>query len=183
MAMARSFRLANKTFLSTNMHKSPHTEHLIGWRFPPRHWVKVNTDGAVKGEQRLASAGVLIRNDVRDFMVDFVSYLGISSVFEAELWKSLQGLQWAWNMGFSKVILEVDNISVVDLIAGKVIPRNLHRHLLYFIQQLLGRAWEVHIVHTVVKVTELQTGWPLLLHATQWGRISSSIALRTYQLL
>lgn len=46
--------------LEDNMVKKPtKVLLLVGWSFPPQGWVKLNTDGASKGNPGLAGAGGL----------------------------------------------------------------------------------------------------------------------------
>ncbi|KAK9104595.1 hypothetical protein Scep_021439 [Stephania cephalantha] len=73
--------------------------------------------------------------------------IGKTSIFGAELWGALQGLQLAWDMSFRQVVLELDNKSVVELLNGENISLNQHRHIVSLIRQLLQRRWFIRIVH------------------------------------
>ncbi|KAK9139614.1 hypothetical protein Scep_009295 [Stephania cephalantha] len=44
-------------------------------------------------------------------MVGFMANHGTCSIFYAELWGALVGLQLAWSLGLRRIILEVDNVA------------------------------------------------------------------------
>ena len=57
----------------------------MGWRPPEFQWVKLNIDGAVKGNSKEASAGSLIRDHYRKWIGGFVMNIKIGTVTSAEL--------------------------------------------------------------------------------------------------
>lgn len=73
---------------------------LIGWVFPPRGWVKVNTDGTTKGNLDLAGGGGVIRDSTRSWLVGFTVNLDYCSSVLAEFWTFYHGLQ------FGKLVVE-----------------------------------------------------------------------------
>ncbi|KAK9081324.1 hypothetical protein Syun_031103 [Stephania yunnanensis] len=178
-AKAKSFQQANDFFTSLK-HDSPSKEHLIGWHCPPEHWVKVNTDGALKEEPFGASAGGIIRNAYGDWIGGFVVNIGKTSVFGAELWGALQGLQLAWDMGFRQIVLELDNKSVVELLNGEKIPLNQHRHIVSLIRQLLQRRWFIRIVHIHREGNRAADWLASMQRITRWEVTSLNIAHRHY---
>ncbi|PNX61102.1 ribonuclease H, partial [Trifolium pratense] len=84
----------------------------IGWKVPEEGWVKVNIDGASKGE-RLAGCGGLIRDHQGRWCGGFAKFVGAGSAFVAELWGVLEGLKLARRKGFRKVEVNIDSSSVV----------------------------------------------------------------------
>lgn len=67
-------------------------QRLISWTFPPTGWVKLNTDGSVKGSSGEAAGGGLIRDETGRWMVRFGVNIGICTVTVAELWALFHGL-------------------------------------------------------------------------------------------
>ncbi|PKI64943.1 hypothetical protein CRG98_014657 [Punica granatum] len=91
----------------------------IRWLKPPEDFLKLNTGGSVRGNPGIAGAGALIRNDSGGWVIGFVQNIRITSVTMTELWGVLTGLELAWNLGFWKVILEVDSLVVRNFISGE----------------------------------------------------------------
>lgn len=81
----------------------------VAWTPPPAGYVKVNTDGAKKANTGLASAGGLIRDDIGQWVVGFLSNIGNTNSFIAELWGFREGLIIAKSHGFDKVVAETDS--------------------------------------------------------------------------
>lgn len=84
-----------------------HEEILVGWKPPSEDWVKANADGASKGNPGQAGAGI-IRDYCVKWLVGLMANVGICTSVRAELWAAKETLELAWNLGFRKVILEVD---------------------------------------------------------------------------
>lgn len=62
------------------------TEHDIGvtWRKPAQGWMKLNTDGACKGETHMSGCGGILRNDDGAWVIGFYRFLGSCSVLRSE---------------------------------------------------------------------------------------------------
>ncbi|KAK4285126.1 hypothetical protein QN277_001868 [Acacia crassicarpa] len=63
----------------------------------------------------------------------------------AELWGSLHGLKLAWDLGFRKVILEVDSSDAVELMKQPTPATHEDRCLIEEIKGMLAREWCVEI--------------------------------------
>ena len=50
---------------------------MIGWRFPPSGWHKLNSDGASKGNPGAAGYGGLIRNCSGNWMIGYATPVDI----------------------------------------------------------------------------------------------------------
>ena len=120
----------------------------ISWSPPNRDWVKVNVDGASKGNLGKARCGGLIRDETGRWLGGFTSKLGICNALTVELWGVLHGLNLAWELGFRKIILEIDSQVVTFVLNKKTCPFPKIRSLLldYFV--LLRRDWQNQIQHT-----------------------------------
>ncbi|KAK8990346.1 hypothetical protein V6N11_009049 [Hibiscus sabdariffa] len=94
------------------------TRHLSTevWSPPSLGWVKVNVDAAQGQTSGYMSIGGVIREASGQWIRGFGKFVGICSVFEAELWGAYIGLLCAWNSGYRQVILELDNLDIVSCI-------------------------------------------------------------------
>lgn len=96
--------------------RATRVESYIRRRHPRVGWVKLNTDGAAKGNPGPAGAGGLIRGHRGELFEAFVVNCGVCSCTRAELIAVLRGLSMAWNGGHRKVHVEVDSEVVVHLL-------------------------------------------------------------------
>ncbi|KAK9001678.1 hypothetical protein V6N11_083455 [Hibiscus sabdariffa] len=58
------------------------------WTVPPRHWIKVNTDGARNTNSGLATCGGMWRDFKDKWCFGFSRALGLCSALEVKLWES-----------------------------------------------------------------------------------------------
>ena len=58
---------------------------LVRWEKPPRGWTKLNKDGALLGNSRVASCGGVVRDESSNWVARFSWRIRITSNFEAEL--------------------------------------------------------------------------------------------------
>lgn len=103
-------------------------ERLIRWEFPREGWVRLNTDGAAKGNPGKAGAGGLIRGYRGELHVAFAVKCGDCSCTKAELKGVLHGLAFAWNGGHRKVQLTVDSEGGSYVGGGRPINISLYSH-------------------------------------------------------
>nr|GMC91161.1 LINE-type retrotransposon LIb DNA [Ipomoea batatas] len=85
---ARDLLFKRKTF---NSGKS----QWISWQPPEEGWIKCNTDGAFKKGSGLVSAGGLFRDHKGSWILGFMSKIGDTNSFAAELWDLREGLRLA----------------------------------------------------------------------------------------
>jgi hypothetical protein len=81
---------------------------LIRWKPPKPLFVLLNTDGAVK-ENRIAGCGGVIRGDQGEWLGGFAKCVGLCSAFVAELWGVVEGLRYAYHLGFRQIELNIDS--------------------------------------------------------------------------
>ena len=87
----------------------------VGWEKPLRGWVKLNTDrSAMKNPERVGGGG-LFRNHDGVWLKGFARGLGFTNSILAELWALRDGLRLAKELGFQRLIIELDALSVVIL--------------------------------------------------------------------
>ncbi|CAA0835623.1 Polynucleotidyl transferase- ribonuclease H-like superfamily protein [Striga hermonthica] len=89
----------------------------IAWTKPDEGFVKINTDGASRGNPGVAAAGGLIRDNAGQWLVGFMAHLGICSNTVAKLQAIRYLLELAWRYGYRRVVCEVDARLVLDFVA------------------------------------------------------------------
>ena len=114
----------------------------ILWEKPLDGWVKVNTDGAVRGDGHTTTVGV-IRNNFGEWRCGFVTNNDIFIVSKAKLWGVEQGLMLAWDDGFKKVILEMDPYLVTTMLGNELPQGHPLASLVNKCQGLLKRDWSI----------------------------------------
>lgn len=77
--------------------KRKRSERFIRWEYPREGWVRLNTDGASKGNPGFAGAGGLIRSHKGEVHEIFSLNCGTCTVTKAELLAVMRGLAIAWN--------------------------------------------------------------------------------------
>jgi hypothetical protein len=83
---------------------------------PHPGWMKVNTDAAFLASS-FSSSGAVIRYELRRIVVAATNfYEHVPDVLMAEALAALDGLKLARASGFGKVLLELDNLSLVHLL-------------------------------------------------------------------
>ncbi|KAF2319109.1 hypothetical protein GH714_013348 [Hevea brasiliensis] len=94
-----------KKFLEINSSYSGVSKSIINvaWKFPASGWVKLNVDGAYKGNPGRGGGGGFLRDDGGRWLKDFVLHSGTCNSMLAEISALLFGLQLAWDSGYRKV--------------------------------------------------------------------------------
>ncbi|XP_050216415.1 uncharacterized protein LOC126667478 [Mercurialis annua] len=138
---------AQQFAMLSNPGLGPKVEHLIGWDPPPPNWLKLNSDGAVRGPTNRAASGGVARNSSGEWMFGYSRLIGRCSVLQAELWGALDGLNLAWSRGHKQVILEMDSKLAVDAITNEDLTINANTNLLWAIRDLLKRNWHIQVCH------------------------------------
>ncbi|PKI43695.1 hypothetical protein CRG98_035894 [Punica granatum] len=121
----------------------------ILWIKPPNGWVKLDTDGASRGNSSLASAGGVLCDVDGIWVSGFAHNVGFVSTVMVELWGVFIGLQHAWEFGHRRIILEVDSEGVLGPVSS-VEMCALHKGVLHttrlfnFLERPIGeRSWPV----------------------------------------
>lgn len=86
---------------------------LAGWETPPNGWIKLNIDGASRGNPDTASRGGIFRNPEGMWMGGFTCGLGVCTAKEAEFWSFYHGLQVARSLNLTRIIVEHNSIAIV----------------------------------------------------------------------
>ena len=129
-------------------HGGTRQEILVKWQCPSVGWVKLNTDGASKGNPGKAGAGGVIRGHRGEVFEMFAMNCGECSCTRAELLAVMRGLIVAWNGGHKTVIVSVDSEVVVHLLEGDPPTNSPYIHIIRKCNALIrNREWEVKVEH------------------------------------
>jgi ribonuclease HI len=113
------------------------------WSPPPKDFLKLNFDGASKGNPGDAGYGVVFRNHLGHIIAIGAGPLGHSTNNAAELWALINGLQMASQNNYTKLIVEGDSQVIIGLlrrILHGVNPDNISPswRLTYGLQIIVG---------------------------------------------
>lgn len=89
------------------------------WELPPLNWVKINTDGAAKGQPGIISCGGVFRCSEGSVLSCFHWDLGIGFAFEAEIMAVIISLEFAKGLGLAAIWLESDSTFVVGMLSDR----------------------------------------------------------------
>lgn len=89
-------------------------KNLIKWNAPPKDWVKLNFDGASKGNPGRASFGVVLRDENNELISGVYGNLGECSNNEAKIRALEAGLNMCVEGDISKVIIEGDSQVIIN---------------------------------------------------------------------
>jgi len=101
------------------------------WQPPLKNYLKLNIDGASKGNPRLAGSGGVLRNEEGRIILIFHSHLGKATNNMAELMAMEQGLEILIKNRSSNVIIEADSeitINSVKRISCGSKPEKVSNH-------------------------------------------------------
>lgn len=90
----------------------------LKWKKPPEGWTKLNTNGGVENNNRMARCGGILRNHRGEWICGFTKTIEVCSVMEAELWGILLGLRVAVDKSRGKIIVEYKAKDVIDCLKG-----------------------------------------------------------------
>ncbi|CAA7022190.1 unnamed protein product [Microthlaspi erraticum] len=133
-------------------------EKEIKWICPDPGWIKINTDGASKGNSGLAYAGGVIRDANGAWCQGFALNIGMCTAPLAELWGVYYGLVIAWERRSQRVELEVDSEVVVGFLKSGISEVNPLSFLVCLCHGLISRDWIVRISHVYREANRLADG-------------------------
>ncbi|KAF7831855.1 ribonuclease H [Senna tora] len=109
--------------------------------------MKINVDGARSEVQRNAACGGVARDKEGNFFAGFMRKLGDCNILTAKLWGIAGGLEMAWKLGYSKVILEADSLTTVNMLGQTIDDIHHCANLIKWIRSWIRKDWEVRIEH------------------------------------
>ncbi|CAN1122130.1 Putative ribonuclease H protein At1g65750, partial [Linum perenne] len=119
----------------------------ISWCPGPSGWVTLNTDGAVALTSNKATASGLITDEHCRLLKAFTVNFGRCSITRAEIRGALTRLQWVWDAGYRKVLIQLDSRAAISILQNHL--QISHQHSLEVLQfrDLLAKDWIVDIYH------------------------------------
>lgn len=139
----------------------------VSWIPPRPGFVKINTDGARKAANGLASAGGLIRNHRGDWIIGFTTNIGCTSSFMAELWGLREGLIVARNHDFNNIVAETDSEAVAQTL-NKEEDHSLNT-LIADCRDLLGHFQNAEVTHVYREGNQCADYLANLAQSAHWG--------------
>ncbi|KAL6550656.1 hypothetical protein OROMI_021144 [Orobanche minor] len=119
--------------------RSPHLTE-VRWAKPSSGWIKLNTDGADKGNPGYAGAGGMARNHLGAPLLYFSEFLGDQTNTYAELHAIWRGIDLCLDKKFENIWVEVDSKVALRLILGAMSCRWNLQMLVSKIRILLTKA-------------------------------------------
>ncbi|KAL4348653.1 hypothetical protein GQ457_17G006170 [Hibiscus cannabinus] len=107
-------------------------------------WICLSVDGVVSLENGSGTIGGLLRDHSGSWISGFQKSIGKCSVIQAELWTIYTGLIYAWDQGFSLLLVQSDSKDMVTML-NSVHATNSVFPLVRAIDRLCKRNWETKI--------------------------------------
>nr|XP_016451168.1 PREDICTED: ribonuclease H-like [Nicotiana tabacum] len=86
------------------------------WEFPPRGWIKVNTDGACRGNPRRSSIGFCIRDKVGDLIYAKGREISEGTNNESKTVAIVEALKMCKNLNYFQIWLQTDSLLLKNII-------------------------------------------------------------------
>ncbi|KAL2937362.1 hypothetical protein RDABS01_020811 [Bienertia sinuspersici] len=123
-------------------------EIFVKWIAPPSGWIALNSDGAAKGAPGLAGGGGIIRDHWGRMVRAYSANFGICTAYKAELKAVAIGLELMHEMGFMKVIIQMDNAACIQ----SLLKEDYNGGDCYFILEKCGKllkfnGWTIELQH------------------------------------
>ncbi|KAL0417382.1 UNVERIFIED_CONTAM: putative ribonuclease H protein [Sesamum latifolium] len=118
----------------------------VKWNKPDKGWIKINTDGASKGNPGTAGAGGIARNEKGEVIFAFDDFIREATNMYAEVYGLFKALQICQTENFNRIWIEIDAINLIWLIRE---PSKGHwslQHMLSHINIILKKV-EYRISH------------------------------------
>nr|XP_016460879.1 PREDICTED: uncharacterized protein LOC107784288 [Nicotiana tabacum] len=86
------------------------------WEFPPRGWIKVNTDGACRGNPGKSLIGLCIRDEVGDLIYAEGREISEGTNNESEAVAIVEALKKCKNLNYFHIWLQIDSLLLKNII-------------------------------------------------------------------
>ncbi|KAG7540165.1 Ribonuclease H domain [Arabidopsis thaliana x Arabidopsis arenosa] len=130
-------------------------ERHIAWKKPGEGWLKLNTDGASRGNPGLATAAGVLRDETGEWCGGFALNIGICSAPLAELWGVYYGLYIAWERRATRLEIEVDSEMVVGFLQTGISEAHPLSFLVRLCHGFIARDWIVRFSHVYREANRL----------------------------
>ncbi|KAJ1376166.1 Ribonuclease H domain [Sesbania bispinosa] len=141
--------LLMKSEVTSTLQSDPMQNFKNWWSAPPpANFVKLNIDGGFRLSEDTMSVGGVLRDSTGNWCGGFAGNAGAGDVLLAELLALKIGLDFAWNIGYRRILCESDSLEVVHLLSCQILPTSApHQNTLRETNDLLNRNWDVNIKH------------------------------------
>ncbi|CAA7024806.1 unnamed protein product [Microthlaspi erraticum] len=133
-------------------------ERQIKWTCPSDGWVKLNTDGASRGNPGMAAAGGVLWDERGSWSRGFALNIGVCNAPLAELWGVYYGLLMAWESKAQRVTVEVDSEMIVGFLLTEISDANPLSFLVRLCHGFISKDWIVRISHMYREANRLADG-------------------------
>lgn len=107
--------------------------HYVIWKPPQHGWIKLNCDGACKGNPSVSGGGGVCRDGRANFVFSFHKFSDLHSSLGAETRAVLDGLLLLRNPSITAIWLEIDSLQLVRILSGEAaVPWHLH----YYVREI-----------------------------------------------
>ncbi|XP_075079959.1 uncharacterized protein LOC142165266 [Nicotiana tabacum] len=86
------------------------------WEFPSRGWIKVNTDGACRGNPGRSSIGFCIRDEAGDLIYAEGREISEGTNNESEVVAIVEALKMCKNLNYCRIWLQTDSMLLKNII-------------------------------------------------------------------
>ncbi|XP_049405052.1 uncharacterized protein LOC125868450 [Solanum stenotomum] len=121
----------------------------VMWRKPPYQWVKINSDGSALNNPGRLGAVDIIRDQKGEMLLAFATPLGEGTNNKVELEAAIFGMTLSLELGYNKIILEVDSQFMVDWIMHKAEPHWSINTQMLKLQALIRHTHKFKCNHTL----------------------------------
>jgi ribonuclease HI len=118
------------------------------WIPPEEGWVKLNFDGASRGNPGVAGIGGIIRNWKGEIISKFSQPIKPTTNNMAECLAALEGLKICKRLNFPKLIIEGDSQIIINAIRTKKMPNWILNSKIEEINHILESFPEILVKHT-----------------------------------
>ncbi|CAA7042099.1 unnamed protein product [Microthlaspi erraticum] len=133
-------------------------ERLISWSPPSVGWMKLDTDGASRGNPGAATAGGVLRNGNGQWCGGFALNIGRCTAPLAELWGVYYELCIAWEKQVRRLEVEIDSLMVVGFLTIGISDTHPLSFLVHLCHGFISKDWEVRFLHVYREANHLADG-------------------------
>ncbi|GLJ54199.1 hypothetical protein SUGI_1161990 [Cryptomeria japonica] len=146
-SMEKNWLLVTPTQLPKLSVKKGNRKH-IRWKAPPVGWLKLNFDGACRGNLKVFGFGAVIRKSEGKLLLGSYGAMGVTTNNEAEIQALLEGLKLCVTNKMTKIVIEGDSLVIIQgIIKRGFQSRNLNKWV-SCISRLLNDTDHYEITHT-----------------------------------
>ncbi|KAH1032516.1 hypothetical protein J1N35_044690 [Gossypium stocksii] len=133
----------------------------IHWRPPDLDFIKVNFDSSFNLQEKTSISGIIARNE-RGLIMGAYTYphINIADAFVAEARAYEQAIQFAQDIGFRRVQIEGDSLTIIKKLHANTNDRSVLSLILADIRQRLGFFEQINFHHVKREANNAFIPWP-----------------------